>query len=156
VLPLNAPSVQCGCGATLRSSDTDHAMRCLALAAQRTLHHDILKGILRRAVHWAGIASAFEPPLRRLPGLAAGSGTAADGSATHVKTCGDIIMAFPRGIAITDASVVHPLSTHLIHRAAMTAGAAASHHDQQNQTACARLDRMAASALPSLWSRMGA
>jgi hypothetical protein len=51
VLPLSAPTVQCGCGATLRRSDTDHAMRCRALAAQLTVRNKILKGILRRAVH---------------------------------------------------------------------------------------------------------
>jgi hypothetical protein len=32
--------------------------------------NDILKRILRRAVHRAGIASTLEPPLRRLPGFA--------------------------------------------------------------------------------------
>jgi hypothetical protein len=32
--------------------------------------HNILKGIVRRVVHRAGIASTLEPPLRRLPGLA--------------------------------------------------------------------------------------
>jgi hypothetical protein len=44
VLPLNAPTVQCVCGATLRRADADHAMRCRALAAQPTLRH-IIKGI---------------------------------------------------------------------------------------------------------------
>jgi hypothetical protein len=37
-------------------------MRCSALAQQLTLRHDILKGILRRAVHRA---STLEPALRR-------------------------------------------------------------------------------------------
>jgi hypothetical protein len=67
VLPPNAPDVQCGCGITRRCTDADHGMRCSALAAQTTLRHDILKGILRRAVHRAGIASTLEPALRRLP-----------------------------------------------------------------------------------------
>jgi hypothetical protein len=145
VLPLNAPAVQCGCGATLRRSDADHAMRCRALAAQLTLRHDILKGILRRAVHRAGIASALEPALRRLPGLAAGSGTTADGSATRVEARGDILKVLPRGIAIANVSVVHPLSTHLLHRAASTAGAAASHRDRQKRATYDRWRRVATS-----------
>jgi hypothetical protein len=78
--------------AALRRSDTDHGMRCPALAAQGRLCHDILKGILRCVVHRAGIASALEPPLRRLPGLSAGSGTAPDGSATRAE---DILMVPP-------------------------------------------------------------
>jgi hypothetical protein len=115
-------------------------MRCRALAAQLTMRHDILKGILCRAVHRAGIASALEPPLRRLPGLEAGSGTAADGSATRVEARGHILMVLPQGIAIADISVVHPLSTHLLQRAASTAGAAASQHDHQKRTTYSRLE----------------
>jgi hypothetical protein len=42
-------------------SNVQSQRRCPALAAQLTLHHDILKGMLRRAVHRAGIASALEP-----------------------------------------------------------------------------------------------
>jgi hypothetical protein len=74
VLPPNALDVQCGCGVTLQSTDADHGMRRSALAAQTTLRHDILRGILRRAVHRAGIASTLEPALRRLPGLTDGPG----------------------------------------------------------------------------------
>jgi hypothetical protein len=48
-------------------------------------------------------------------------------------------MVLPRGIAIADVSVVHPLSTHL-HRAASTAGAAASHRDHQKRTTYSRLE----------------
>jgi hypothetical protein len=83
------PTVLCGCGAALRRSDTDHGMRCSALDAQVTLRHGILKGILRCAVHRAGTASALEPPLCRLPGLSAGSGTAPDGSATRAEAGAD-------------------------------------------------------------------
>jgi hypothetical protein len=108
ILPLNAPTVQCGCRATFHRTDTDHCMRCSALAAHFTLRHDILKGILRRAVHRAGIASTLEPPLRRLPGLAAGAGASADGSAIRPEARGDILMALPQGISITDISVIHP------------------------------------------------
>jgi hypothetical protein len=81
----------------------------------------------------------LESPIRRLPSLAATCGTAADGSATRVEARGDILMVLPWGIAIADVSVVHPLSTRLVHRAASTAGAAASHRDQQKRTTYARL-----------------
>jgi hypothetical protein len=113
-------------------------MRCSALAAQFTLRHDILKGILRRAVHRAGIASTLEPTLYQLSGLAAGAGASADGSAIRPEARGDILMAFPQGISIADISVIHPLSLHIISRAATTAGAAASHRDQLKRTAYAR------------------
>jgi hypothetical protein len=49
-------------------------------------------------------------------------------------------MVLPRGIAIADVSVVHPLSAHLFHRAASTAGAAASHRDHQKWTTYSRLE----------------
>jgi hypothetical protein len=87
-------------------------MRCPALAAQFMLRHDILKGILRRAVHRAGIASALEPHLRRLLGLDAGAGTSADGSAIRLEARGDTLMAVPQGISINDISVIHPLSVN--------------------------------------------
>jgi hypothetical protein len=143
MLPPNAPAVQCTCGATLRPCDGDHGMRCLSLAAQTTMHHDILKGILRRVVHRAVIASALEPPLRRLPGLADGVGTAAEGSSLCPEARGDILMVLPRGITISDISdisVIHPLSINTLPRAATTAGAAASHRDQQKRTAHARVE----------------
>jgi hypothetical protein len=85
-----------------------------------------------------GKLSSTGRTFRRLPGLAAGSGTAADGSASHVEAGGDIFIVLPRGIAIADVSVVHPLSTHLLHLAATTAGAAASHRDQQKRNTFAR------------------
>jgi hypothetical protein len=141
ILPLNAPTVQCGCGATLHRTDTDHGMRCSALAAHFTLRHDILKGILLRAVHRAGIASTLEPPLRRLPGLAAGAGASADGSAIlRPEARGDILMALPQGISIADMSFIHPLSLNIISRAATMAGAAASHRDRRKRTAYARVE----------------
>jgi hypothetical protein len=104
------------------------------------LRHDILKGFLRRAVHRAGIASTLEPPLRRLPGLATGTGASADGSAIRPEARGDILMALPQGISIAEISVIHPLSLNTISRAATTAGAAASHKDQQKRTAYARVE----------------
>jgi hypothetical protein len=49
-------------------------------------------------------------------------------------------MALPQGISIADISVIHPLSLNTISRAATTAGAAASHRDQQKRTAYARVE----------------
>jgi hypothetical protein len=69
--------------------------------------HDILKGIWRRVVHRAGIASTLEHPLCRLPGLAEGGSTSADG-ASRVGVPGDILLALPQGITIADASAIHP------------------------------------------------
>jgi hypothetical protein len=90
-----------------------------------------------RAVHRVGIASNLEPPIRRLPGLAAVAGASADGSAICPRARGDILLALPQGISIADISVVHPLSLNIISRASTTAGAAASHRDQQKITAYA-------------------
>jgi hypothetical protein len=149
ILPLNAPTVQCGCGATLHRTDTDHGMRCSALAAHFMLRLDILKGILRRAVHRAGIASSLEPPLRRLPGLTAGAGASADGSAIRPEARGDILMPLPQGISIADISVIHPLSLNIISRAATTSGAAASHRDQRKRTAYAGVEPHGYGFVPS-------
>jgi hypothetical protein len=127
MLPPNAPAVQCCCGAALRHTDFDHALRCSALSSQLTLRHDILKRILRRAVHRAGIASTLEPALSRLPGLAAGAGTSADRSPIRVEARGDVLLAMPQGIAIADVSIIHPTSLNTLSRAAATAGAARPH-----------------------------
>jgi hypothetical protein len=114
-------------------------MRCRSLAAQTALRHDILKGILRRVVHRAGIASALEPPLRPLPGLADGAGIAADGSPLRPQAGGNILMALPRGITVSDISVIHPLSINILPRVVTTAGAAASLRDRQKRTAYAKV-----------------
>jgi hypothetical protein len=70
----------------------------------------------------------------------ASSGTAADGSATRIQALGDILTVLPRGISITEVSVVHLISKHLLHPAATTAGVAASHHEQQKRTTYAWLE----------------
>jgi hypothetical protein len=150
MLPPNAPAVQCCCGAALRHTDFDHmhAMRCSALAQQFTLCHDILKGILRRAMHRAGIASTLKPALRRPPGLAAGAGTSADGSPIRVEARDDVLLAMPQGIAIADVSIIHPTSLNTLSRAAATAGAAAPHGDRQKHTAYARVEPNGYSFVP--------
>jgi hypothetical protein len=67
----DAPATLCTCGSRISGASTDHSLRCSALAAQTTLRHHLFKGILRRAVQQAGIASPLEPTLRHLPGLTA-------------------------------------------------------------------------------------
>jgi hypothetical protein len=131
---MNTLTVQCGCGATLGRRDADHGMRCSAPAALTTLRHDILKGILRHAVHQPGIASALKPALCR------GAGTSADGSAMRVEARGDIVLILPQGISIADVCVIHHLSPNALPRAAVTAGTAAMQGDQQKRTACARVE----------------
>jgi hypothetical protein len=86
MLPSNAPAGQCDCGATLRPTEADRGMRCPSVVAHTTFRHDILKGILRRVVHRAGMASTQEPAFHRLPGLAGGTGTSATGASTWVDT----------------------------------------------------------------------
>jgi hypothetical protein len=101
---------------------------CPTLAAQTTLHHDFLKGILSRIMHRAGIASTLERSLRCLPSFADDSGTYANGSGIRVEVREEILLALPQGISITDISYIHPLST-----AAATAGAVAARRDQQRR-----------------------
>jgi hypothetical protein len=88
MLPSNTPAMQCNCGASLRPTHVDRGRRCPSLAAHPTLGHDMLKGILRRAVHRAGIASTQEPALRRVAGLAGGAGTSTLGASTQVEARG--------------------------------------------------------------------
>jgi hypothetical protein len=122
MLPPNAPAVQCKAEA-LCHTDIDCAMRCSALAPPLTLRHEILKGILHCAVHRAGIASALESARCQLPGLAAGAGTSADGSPVRAEACCNILLAMPKGIAIADASSIHPTSLNTLFHDAATAGA---------------------------------
>jgi hypothetical protein len=139
VLPPNAPSVQCGCGATLWGKEVDHGMRCPALAAQTTLRHDILKGILLRVVHQSGIASSLERTLCRLQGLEQGDGLSREGHSIRVGAGGDILLALRQVITVTDISSVHPLSINTL-SAAAKAGAASSCGDQQKRNAYVRVE----------------
>jgi hypothetical protein len=100
----------------------------------------ILKGISRHAVHRAGIASALETALRRLPGLATGAGTSAYRSPIRVEARADVLLTMPQATAIADVPVILPTSLNTLSPAAATAGAAASHRDRQKQTAYARME----------------
>jgi hypothetical protein len=94
-------------------TDADQGMQCSALAAQTTLRHDILTGILRRAVRRA----VHRPGAR-----------------------GDILLTIPQGISIADVSVIHPLSINSLSAAAASAGAAVAWRDHQKRTAYAEVE----------------
>jgi hypothetical protein len=88
------------------AADCDHGVTCASVAGKATLRHDILKGILRHAIHRAGIPLSLEPTLRRLPGLEAGARSGAPGSTTAgLEARGAILMALGSGLAIVDVSV---------------------------------------------------
>jgi hypothetical protein len=72
-LPRNTVGIRCTCTAVLSADNSDHAMMYSSVQGKATMRHDILKGILRRAIHRAGVASTLEPTLRRLLGLEAGA-----------------------------------------------------------------------------------
>jgi hypothetical protein len=49
------------------------------------------------------------------------TGTCADPSAIRLEAQGDILLALPQRISITDIFVIHPLSLNIISRVATTA-----------------------------------
>jgi hypothetical protein len=59
------------------------------------------------AVHHAGVASALEPPRRRLPGLEAGATSTRDG-VSHMGARGDVLVALDLGMTVVDVSVMQP------------------------------------------------
>jgi hypothetical protein len=115
-------------------------MRCPSLAAHTMLRHDILKGIVRRVVHRAVIASTQDPSLCRLAGPAGGAGTSATGASNRVEARGDILLALPGGITIADISITHPLAINTLAAAARMAGAAAARRDQQKRATYSRVE----------------
>jgi hypothetical protein len=128
-------------------------MRCSALAAQFTLCHDILKGILRRAVHRAGMATALEQPVCRLPGLTARAGTSDKGSAIRPGAQGGILLSLPQGISITYISVIHPLSIKIISWALPRLEPRHSTVTSGRGRPMREWSRMAKASYPSLWRR---
>jgi hypothetical protein len=93
------------CMAALRCTNADHGTRCIALATQTTLCHDILTGIWHCAVHRVGIASTLEPALCHLPG---GPGTSTDGFLSRLGIRGDIFLATTQVIVIATVSPSTP------------------------------------------------
>jgi hypothetical protein len=104
-------------------------MRCPSVAAHTTLRHDILKGILRRVVHRAGIASTASLAL---------PGALASGASNRVEACQDILLVLPRGITIFDISIT--LAINALAAAVTTAGAAAARRDQQKRAMYSRVE----------------
>jgi hypothetical protein len=92
--------------------------------------HDILKGILRRIEHHAGVASLLEPLLRWLPGLQDGVATARGGDmGDRVGALEDILMVLLSALTIVDVLGVYPPSANTLSAAAATVGAAAGRRD---------------------------
>jgi hypothetical protein len=71
-LPHNTIGIRCTCAAVPSADNSAHAMTCSSMQGKATMRHDILKGILRGAIHRAGVVSTLEPTLLRLLGLEAG------------------------------------------------------------------------------------
>jgi hypothetical protein len=103
--------------------------------------HDILKGILRRAIHRAGVASTLEPTLRRLPGLEAGAYGASRGTeAAGLEARGDILLALESGMSIVDVSITHPSGVSNRAAAATTDGADAAQRDREKRRKYGQLE----------------
>jgi hypothetical protein len=56
-LPHNTVGICCMCATVPSADDSDNAMTCSSVRGKATMRHDILKGILRRAIHRIGVAS---------------------------------------------------------------------------------------------------
>ena len=140
-LPANAVGLPCSCRALVTAADSDHAMVCSSVQGQSSMRHDILKGILRRIVHRAGVASTLEPPLRRLTGLQAGvTAPTGGGDIGRLEGRGDVLMALGTGMSVVDVSVTHPAGAANRAAAANSDGAAAARRDAEKRRAYNRLE----------------
>jgi hypothetical protein len=107
-------------------------MTCSSVQGKATMRHEILKGILRRAIHRAGDASNLEPTLHRLPGLETGAYGASGGTeAAGLEACGDILLALESGMSVVDVSITHPSGVTNRAAAATTDGAATARRDSE-------------------------
>jgi hypothetical protein len=98
----------------------DHTMVCNARTKGMTMRHDLLLGAWSRIAHRAGAATTVELAMEQ---LRAGTGRAS-------LERGDMLVVLPdEGFVVTDVSVVHPAANSYFHRAAHTAGAAATLRD---------------------------
>jgi hypothetical protein len=107
----------------------------VALAAQTTLRHDILKGTLRRGGH--RISPRATPPSPPRPCRQRGHRGRWLPPPPGGDIRGDILMALPHHLRHLR---IHPLSIHVLPCAATTAGVAASPRDQQKRAAYARVE----------------
>jgi hypothetical protein len=140
-LPHNTVGIRCMCAAVLLADDSNHAMTCSSVKGKATMRHDIFKGILRRAIHRARVASTLEPTLRRLPGLEAGAYGASRGTeASGLEACGDILLALESGMSVVDVSITHPSGVSNRAAAATTDGAAAARRDREKRRRYSQLE----------------
>jgi hypothetical protein len=140
-LPANAVGLPCNCRTPLTAANGDHAMVCSSVQGQSSMRHDIVKGIMRRIVHRAGVASTLEPTLHRLPGLRAGVTTpAGGGDIGRLEGRGDVLMALGPGMAVVDVSVTHLAGVSNRAAPAATDGAAAAKCDVEKRRAYNRLE----------------
>jgi Reverse transcriptase (RNA-dependent DNA polymerase) len=122
-VPVGTFAVTCFCNAAL--APADHAMSCPSLSGVMTMRHNILLGVWRRIARRAGVASAAEPALQPLQRRALPRGR--DGAR------GDILLALPDALTVTDVSVIHPAAATYAPAASRRAGAAAAVRDAQKR-----------------------
>jgi hypothetical protein len=109
------------------------------------MRHDILKGFCAKWSPGAGIASSFGLDLHRLSDVASGVNTSADNFGICAKSLGDILIVLPKGVAIADIAVIHPLFVNNLPTAA--AAAAAAHRLPMLRISCALVWSTASSDL---------
>jgi hypothetical protein len=139
-LPCNAVDIRCQ--VVVPSVDgSDHAMTCTFVQGKPATRHDILKGILHRAVHSAKFAFALEPTLLRLLGLEAGAycGVRETG-APGMEARGDILRALESGMSVVDVSTMHPSGVANRAAAATMDGAAAAQWDREKRRTYGQLE----------------
>jgi hypothetical protein len=137
-LPHNTVGIRCTCAAV---PSADNAMTCSSVKGKATMRHDILKGILLRTIHRAGVASTLEPTLRRLPGVEAGAYGALGGTeAAGLEARGHILLALESGMSVVDVSITHPSGVANRAAAATTDSAAAARRDREKRGTYGQLE----------------
>jgi hypothetical protein len=140
-LPHNTVGIRCTRAAVPSADDSDNAMTCSSVQGKATMRHDILKGILRRAIHRAGVASTLEPTLHRLPGLEAGAYGASRGTEEEgLEARGDILLALECGVSVVDVSITHPSGVANRVAAATGDGAAVARRDREKRRTYGQLE----------------
>jgi hypothetical protein len=140
-LPHNTVGIRCMCAAVPSADDSDHALTCSSVQGKATMCNDVPKGILRRAIHRAGVASTLEPTLRRLPGLEAGAYGASGGiEAAGLEAHGDILLALESVMSVVDVSITHPSGVANRAAAATTDGAAVARRDWEKRRTYGQLE----------------
>jgi hypothetical protein len=116
-------------------------MTCTSVQGKATMGHDILKGILRQAVHCAGVASTLKPSLCQLAGLEACAHNGAAGTvATGLEAQQNIMLASETGMSILDVTIAHPVGVANLVDAGLTNGTAVAWQDKERRRAYDRLE----------------